>query len=364
MFIYTVITIIISIVVTFLLLEGIFRFLPVCGDLKIAPLNNENPIPRWTPDRTITWSKGWNFSIVNKIRINNYGFVNNQDYDKNLKTQLLTVIGDSYVEAAMVPYDETLHGRLAHFVGNKGRIYSMGISGSPLSNYLIYAELAKEEFNSNGMVFVIIANDYDESYYKYRLSPQHYYFIESPEGGLILTREDWEPGILRTLISRSQLMLYFFRNLGGAERIKQVLKGFMGGQRYVANVSITMDEERLEVSKKVVDAFFEELPIRSGLDTSQILFVVDGIRSAIYNPETKSEVEQSYAYWMNSYFIDKAISLGYEVINMHEVFEKHYRIKNQRFEYPTDWHWNGLGHEVVANAIIKSNVFNKIFSTD
>ena len=76
------------------------------------PVNDADPILRFQPDRTATWSKGWNFSIVNTIHSNNYGFICDFDYDRDVDSPLLAVIGDSYVEAVMVPFQETITGRL------------------------------------------------------------------------------------------------------------------------------------------------------------------------------------------------------------------------------------------------------------
>ena len=38
-------------------------------------LNEENPVIRFEPNREFVWSRDWNFSIVNDVRINNFGFV-------------------------------------------------------------------------------------------------------------------------------------------------------------------------------------------------------------------------------------------------------------------------------------------------
>ena len=56
------------------------------------------------PNRTFLWSAGWNFAIVNRVHTNNLGFVNDQDYVVGQPGPLLALIGDSYVEALMVPF--------------------------------------------------------------------------------------------------------------------------------------------------------------------------------------------------------------------------------------------------------------------
>jgi len=68
------------------LAEITLRFLPVSTSLFGQPVNETSPVFRFLPDR---------------------------DYEADTRSPLLAVIGDSYVEATMVPYAETLQGQLA-----------------------------------------------------------------------------------------------------------------------------------------------------------------------------------------------------------------------------------------------------------
>ena len=63
-----------------LLLEAAARFLPVCEDLHILPVNDGNPVVRFKPDRDVTWSRFPDFSMENTVHTNNYGFINDEDY--------------------------------------------------------------------------------------------------------------------------------------------------------------------------------------------------------------------------------------------------------------------------------------------
>ena len=84
-----------------LLLEIVFRFLPVRSVLHTDVLNDAKPIPSYLANERGVWSRDWNFSIVNTLQTNNLGFVNPQDYVKT-DNPVVAVIGDSFVEAAMV----------------------------------------------------------------------------------------------------------------------------------------------------------------------------------------------------------------------------------------------------------------------
>src|SRR5215510_6185490 len=80
------------------LAEIALRFLPVATGMWSMPVDAAQPVFRFTPDREFLFSRDWNFSIVNRGRINNDGFVNDNDYRIDDPRPLLAVIGDSYVE--------------------------------------------------------------------------------------------------------------------------------------------------------------------------------------------------------------------------------------------------------------------------
>ncbi|HIF11391.1 MAG TPA: hypothetical protein EYQ81_17145, partial [Sneathiellales bacterium] len=123
-FLFVTLSIGIGLFIPIVAAEVVLQFLPVMDSFRVQSLNAANPVRRFAPNRSVTYSKGWNFSMVNEVRINNEGFVNDQDYSPNDPGPLLAVIGDSFVEALMVPFMETMHGRLADLVSGAGRVYS------------------------------------------------------------------------------------------------------------------------------------------------------------------------------------------------------------------------------------------------
>ena len=124
-----------SVLTCLLVLEATLRFLPVSDSLRTQPVNAANPVYHFEPNRDVLRSQGWNFEMVNRVHVNNAGFVNDQDYVADDPRPLLAVVGDSYVEALNVPPSETLHARLARAAGGKARVYSFAASGAPLSQY-------------------------------------------------------------------------------------------------------------------------------------------------------------------------------------------------------------------------------------
>jgi hypothetical protein len=96
-----------------LVAEVALRFMPVATGMWTLPVNAAQPIFRFAPNQGFLFSRDWNFSLVNAGRINNDGFVNDENYDEHDQRRLLAVVGDSQVEAAMVPNDKTFYRRLA-----------------------------------------------------------------------------------------------------------------------------------------------------------------------------------------------------------------------------------------------------------
>lgn len=163
----SVIVIVAAILLPLLILELALQLFPVSTSTGAMVVDDRNPVLRYTPNQSYVWSKGWRFEIVNSGRINNYGFVNEQDYAKHAEDGPVVGIGDSYVEACMVPYQQTVQGRLSRLRTHKRLVYSIGISGAQLADYLAFEEFVRNEFHPCGMVFVVVGNDFDESLARY-----------------------------------------------------------------------------------------------------------------------------------------------------------------------------------------------------
>ncbi len=323
-------------------------------------MNAANPVVHFEPNLSALLSHGWNFEIVNRVRVNNAGFVNDQDYDPQASQPLLALLGDSYVEAELVPATRTVAGRLREALAGSARIYPFGVSGAPMSQYLVFAEYARESFGPDAMLFVFAGNDFDESLLKYKSSPGFHYFVEEDGGKLALRRVDFSSSLARRTLRRSALVRYLLSNLeiGAApRRLRARLSGSPPG--YVGNSSAEADPQRLADSRRAVDAFLEELPERSGLAPPQILFAVDGMRPDLYDPARLARARESFVGIMRDYLSDAARARGYEVVDLQEVFVEEHARSGRRFEWESENHWNELGHEVVFRAVLASDFFER-----
>ena len=336
-FLFGVITVMLAVFMTLAAAEIVLRFLPVREVLRTQDVTATQPIHKFFPDEKVRWSRDWNFSIVNDVRVNNAGFVNAQDYPEFDPRPHLAVIGDSFVEALMVPYADTLHGRLAAGSDEDYIVYSFAASGAPLSQYLAYAKYAQETYGRGAMVFVIVGNDFDESLRARNPQPTFHQFVKGEDGALTLAPPTgYRANPWKALVMRSALVRYVYLNLGAA--------GW--GMK---DAGMVADEGRLADGRAAVDAFFALLPDYAQLPPEAILFVVDAERQAIYEPGTVTA--GSYFEAMRGYFMAAARSRGYGVVDMAAPFAATYKETGQRFEFPTDGHWNAAGHGAVYQAV-------------
>ena len=356
---FALISILCGLAVTLVLLELLLRCLPVSSSTDTMVVDDNNPIVRFTPNRTFTFSKGWQFAITNTGRINNYGFINEQDYVKHAEHGPLTIIGDSYVEAMMVPYEQTVQGRLTHVLGKKGKVYSLGISGSQLAQYLAFAQYAWTEFHPEALVFIIVGNDFDESLAKYKKDPGFHFFQE--DGGshdLNLVRIDYQPTQAKRIMREFALARYLWGTVG----IGHIGAWHGPVAQYVGNTAAHASDERLADSRRVVDYFLAELPRRIGLAKNRFLFVVDAMRPQIYSESDLKRANGSYFDLMRRYFLEQAAGHGYEAIDMQPRLIGRHQRDGSRFEFTIDAHWNDAGHQEAAEAIASSRVFASLVS--
>ena len=341
--------------------ELLLQVLPVHEGAHRLPVNEASPVLRFEPNRQFTWSRDWNFSIKNEVNINNYGFVNNVNYEADLNTPLIGVIGDSFIEAFMLPFQQTCAGRLEQSLNETARVYSFAAGGSPLSQYLAYAQYARDTFKPDRLIVTIIGNDFDESLSKYNQMPGNHYFMETQDGELELVRRDFQVSLTKRLARKSALALYLMHNLELGEAPERFLKIFSDETVPSSELELeNNDSERLLDSKRAVDKFLQMLPVSAGLKQEQIVLVVDGMRPQLYDDDLMELEQGSYIEVMRSYFMDFAIVEGFEVIDLQPVFSADYKVHQEIFEFPQDAHWNERGHGLCFQEVAHSRTLESI----
>jgi hypothetical protein len=346
-------------------LEAAMRFLPVHTGVRLAPVTAQSPVVHLMPDEPFTFSTGWSFKNVNRGRINNAGFVNEQDYHKLDARPLLAIVGDSYIEARMIPYAETLQGRLAKVLQNEFRVYSFAASGAPMSEYLIWAQHAVNEYGATATIINVVLNDFDESYVAYRTSPVYPVYDSGPDSQLRLRFFEYRQSRLRAILSRSALARYLMINL----KLEHFLQSLpLGLATSAAQTSATEaqpistddpETRRVRISLDVIDAFFRDFETMVGVPRERILFLMDGF----HYPATAAAAAGGYYDRIRKAFLAKAATLGYGVLDLDRLFFARYQQTNDSFEVPDDGHWNTTGHQVATDAVLASGFLERLRQT-
>ena len=344
---------------------------------RLLPSGSDR-IARFHPSERWRYSAGWDFFIVNEMRTNNAGWVSEVDYVREAEMPLLVFIGDSFVEGNHLPWRGTCHGRLAGRLEGEIRVYSFGMNAAPLSQYLAYAQHARDTYRPAAMVILIIENDFDESLRQFqylRRQPHFFAFEEQPDGSLVLApplaaREDPVSRFRRLrqwVNEQSRLLRYRYyhvrdtrRSIYQEQRRNDPNAAGSPGDPFRETDPAAAHASLVEASYRAVDAFLQMLPERSGLDPARIVFVVDGIRPYRYTEGWEHRWDGSYHDVMRRYFMDEARADGYEVIDMQPVFVDHYRSHRQPFNWLRDNHWNALGHGLCAEQVGRSQALHQL----
>ncbi len=357
---FPLISITIGILLALLTMELVLRFLPVNEGARPEAVDQEHPVRSLEPNRTFVWSADWNFAIVNRVRTNNLGFVNDQDYVTDPPSPLLALIGDSYVEALMVPFRDSVAGRLSTRSAPAERVYSFGTSSSALSNYLAYAEYASRGFHPQAMVFVIIGNDFDESLLKYKTEPGHS-FAKDAKGDLALRRIDYHPSLWRRIIRSSALVRYVTLN---TDLLNFMLKWQhlpfgrpSNTLAFVGNTGAQANPARMADAQRAIDTFLASVTKAAGLPPPP-----HPLRSGRHAPAHLRR--QVVATRCRLLFRSRA-TVFHEAGSPRRIRSPRPPTPLRRAFFPTpppvrfatDNHWNSLGHEVVEEAIAQSTLY-------
>lgn len=359
-----------------LMLEFVTRILPVGQGLRARPVTHADPVFRFEPHRDVTFSLGWRMAHAQRVHLNNAGFVSDVDYDATLSTPLLALVGDSYVEAQIVPPAERVLSQLTRAAGEGRRVYGFAASGAPLSQYVIWAEHAKTTYGASGAIFVVVGNDFDESLATIGGFPGFHYFKDD-NGRLDLELIPFEPNPLRMAADYSSLARYLVFNLYAPQTIASLVgrlsrrtdattdaRGDAGATSpddsavlpaFVGNTASAATPERLRSSERAVTAFLDEVAQRTGWPPDRVLLVVDGFR--LYDAAETSAAPRSYFGRMRTYLMQSAIARGHEVIDLEPIFSAAHAKDGARFEHEDDRHWNGVAHRLAAEAISRSALF-------
>lgn len=340
-----------SIVVIVLLFEFIvFRFILVATDI---PKNSyKNKIVKYLPDQKGAFRE--KNEVKTRFKINENGW--NSAYDSYTKERnskrRIAIIGDSYVEALMVDYNNSMAEQLERKLGqNKNEVFRFAISGAPFSQYLHMLREEVLEYKPDYVVFVLVHNDFDESW-EYKAGRYTSSFMklkvkdDAVESEVMPTafKERWYEFIRHSAIYRYLV----YRQKVNIEGLKNKILTFEKTQKkYEANIDVSTINKKMAHNYIATEYIIKEIKMLSYKHSFTPILMIDAERSSIYaNKEEKSEVLQ-----LNSMVSELAAKYKISNIDLQEVFEKDFKKNKTKFEYQCDSHWNAYGHQIASQEL-------------
>lgn len=323
------------------LLEALLRLLPVAMGLYSSENAKDWPLHNYEPGLSYTYSTTWAMLNAQRGTTNNYGHLAPFDFIPGSRP--IIVIGDSYVESQMNPYSDTLQGQLGKKLANTTSVYGLGVSGLSVSDYLVLAGQARQEFNPVAAVFVIIDGDFSESLSKRSGNFWLQISGETTELQYAPLSRDSLLKKIRKIIGDSSLYRYLQVNLKFSPSNIIPLKFW---QKPTAK-PVDRAVQNLEQQRFAVDWFLKNLPKKLGLPPKCTVFLIDGDRYALYDPKHASHPKDMPE--TRTYFIDRATLLGFRVADLNQTFIEAYGQVPLKFDHwPIDRHWNRRGHGIAA----------------
>jgi hypothetical protein len=359
--------------VTLAVLEVMLRFLPYNSGMPASHVDDSQPIFRYYPDRDISYSQDWDMKGARVRHVNNAGFISDIDYDPEGGGPLLAIVGDSYIEAMQVDWRDTVQARLTAPLADHGRVYAFGAAYAGLAQYLTWAKFAHDSYKPDVLAVNVVGNDFLQPLPKPgQPFPGGFlgmsYFDEGGDGQLVLRRSNRaRDGLMASILRRSALFSYAYRNLnitaapGQLSAMMHRLLAKPEAHRYIANTEARVDAGELALAKREVDLFLDLLPQAAGLPPQSIVISIDGIRPTLYDPAELARERDSFPAVMSAYLQAQARARGFEVVDLQPRFIAEHEKSGKVFEFPFNNHWNGNGHQVLAEAMSSSAAYAKVF---
>jgi hypothetical protein len=339
-----------SIIIIFIILEVASRlFFP--GNMAASSFyDEENKMVKYNQDNGEEglWTKGNLAQLKSRWRINNDGWNSPVDYHKEKKNGVkrIAVIGDSYIEAFQVDIDKSYPYVLSGMLGKKFEVYSFGMSGAQLSQYLHIARYAEKKFAPDIYIFNLVHNDLDESIYS---SPNKSMFLTIKVDDNTFTEiPPVEPEREFTKIPFSSLfkMSSFFRYLYHNLELNNL---FSTREEEVKEVEMNVFIDEVLSKKDSIKAVITYImeTIKSEFGNKKILFIMDAPRWQIY----EGQLDKARSLELNNLVSQVCDSLDLQFIDLTSYMQNDYSKNKQRFETDYDGHWNEYGHKFVAQLL-------------
>ena len=330
-----------------LLLEVVLRVLPVLSGTYAADPRPKWPIHTMIPNTSYTYSTGWNLQNIHRGRINNFGYASPTDYQPGRGG--IAVFGDSYVEALMNEYADTLQGSLNKYLKTPRKVMSFGMSGAEMPDYLGTAAVVRDQFAPDWAVVVITLGDFTRGF---TATPGYFEWAanRSPPVRLI-------PEIHRSELSKWMRTIAVIRYLRGNLSMRPAeLIRLKRGSDAAAGTSTCLPEVLSKEDEGLLEAFAKELAPAAGLAPGHVILIFDSDRKAIYASQSAAQRQgcPQRETLANDRLKELAAQSGLHVIDSDPVFRRHFSAGLGPLDRsPIDAHWNPAAHRLMAQEVAR-----------
>lgn len=319
--------------------ELVLQALPVSSATQTG-YHLDPQILTYPPQQEWTTATGWDLRNPQQHRANNAGFLAEHDFVPNPRA--VALIGDSFVEASMLPMSERPAAQLERALGDRP-VYALGGPGSALLDYAERIRLATTRYEIRDVVILMERTDAHQSLCG---SGNIHSSCIDPKTLEARSEKRPAPGLVKSVLRHSALLQY----LGGQLKIQPSLLW-----RQVLAQSQPVEHDRssdndagmrrspdhtLAAQAFVAQTFFDRI---NGLVRGRLIIVIDANRSAIYGGS--SEIDPA-----REQFISIARERGAIVVDSAPLLAANYKERGLKFEVgPYDRHLNTLGISILMS---------------
>lgn len=327
-----------GIALVLILLEVLFRILPVSTATR-SGYYADPVILTYPAHHCFVAATGWDLKNNQRICANNYGFVADHDFESD--PNAVALIGDSFIEANMLPAQDRPAAQLEKQLRGR-QVYAFGGPGSNLLDYAERARFAATHFGIKTFVFVIERGDIKQA--MCGSGNVHGPCFDAKMN--LQTETQPPPSAAKRLLRESALAQYVFSQLkfDPALAVKNLLTKWQTAPSPPGQTPRKQGNSGapLSVARTVLNQFFSRL---STIDGGRFMFVIDADRAHLLDgPIAETEDLQLLRTEAEA---RKAI-----VVDTTKAFRAFEAGSGRSLEVgPYDHHWNRDAVRVASNLI-------------
>lgn len=337
-----------ALVILLLILELFFRFAVPAMDRPPSYFDIEERIFKYRPDAGEGLATFGKYARQRgRWRINNDGWNSPIDYRAQKDRPRIAVIGDSYIEAFQVDVDESYPSLMRAEIGDRYDIYSFGISGASLSEYLNINRYVNRHFDPDVVIFNIRYNDFAESVFELNRGDIHMMMISITDTSVTETmpRPNYsfsQFSLRRRILLKSAFVRYLIINL----RVHQATRDLFSERTYSGNVEIDAVEGSRDLVETAAAYVFQRLSEEN--QGKRVIIVMAAPRQDIY----AGTLMESRLLFLNDLVRRLSSVHGFELLDLTEPMIQDYEANRIPFNSPWDAHWNEYAHGFVARQVL------------